>query len=287
MSQAPTMCENPCETCSKEGLPLLLTRYALMPSEAKAPKLTGKLDSPDLQKVPLGSTSHYGLRLLRSGYVYVFDEKRNHWDEYFVTTDGFLSKMPPRIRALKQQAKPATEFRCARNGAAPLAGVITIRNAKHAGKVWIAFSDVEWTDAVLAAHMSASYRQRHMKCVTVSGGKVAAQADTAPLAQLERVVPEFKLPKTQAQNSFGQWCPHPYNSRHGGAAALLQAAEKVRPGGGAAIVALHDPVGMATEIAALMEVRKTTFMNHKDVAKPRVAASTIASMEVRLSLIHI
>jgi len=84
--------------------------------------------------------------------VYVFDENRARWDEYFVTTDGFLSKMPIRVRALKMQHKPATEFRCARNGASPLAGVITIRNAKHAGKVWIGFSDVEWTDAVFVAH---------------------------------------------------------------------------------------------------------------------------------------
>ncbi len=279
MSQAPTMCENPCETCSKEGLPLLLTRYALLPSEAKAPKLAGQLDSPDLHKVPLGSTAHYGLRLLRSGYVYVFDEKRAHWDEYFVTTDGYLSKMPPRIRALKVQAKPRTEFQCARNGGAPLAGVITIRNAKHAGKVWIAFSDVEWTDAVFVAHQAEDHRKKHMKCITVAGGKLAAQPDTAPLEQLEQVLPEFKLPKVQALNSFGKWCPHAYNSRHGVAAALLQAANKVRPGGGAAIVALHDPVGLATEIAALMEVRKTTFMNHESVVTPRFAASSIASLE--------
>jgi hypothetical protein len=279
MSQAPSMCENPCETCAKEGLPLLLTRYALMPSEARAPKLAGQLNSPDLQKVPLGNTAHYGLRLLRSGYVYVFDEKRTHWDEYFVTTDGFLSKMPPRIRALKVQPKRKTEFQCARNGAAPLAGVITIRNAKHAGNVWIGFSDVEWTDAVFMAHQDAAHRAKHMQCVSVSGGKVTAQPGTAPLEQLEQVVPEFKLPKVQAQSSFGKWCPHTYNSRHGAAAALLQAANKVRPGGGAAVVALHDPVGLATEIAALMEVRKTTFMNHESVVTPRFAASSIASLE--------
>ncbi len=279
MSQAPSMCENPCETCAKEGLPLLLTRYALMPSEARAPKLAGQLDSTDLQKVPLGNTAHYGLRLLRSGYVYVFDEKRTHWDEYFVTTDGFLSKMPPRIRALKVQPKPKTEFQCARNGAAPLAGVITIRNAKHAGNVWIGFSDVEWTDAVFMAHQDAAHRAKHMQCVSVSGGKVAAQPGTAPLEQLEQVVPEFKLPMVQAQSSFGKWCPHAYNSRHGAAAALLQSADKVRPGGGAAIVALHDPVGLATEIAALMELRKTTFMNHESVVRPRFAASSIASLE--------
>ena len=66
------------------------------------------------------------------------------------------------------------------------------------------------------------------------------------------------------------------------ATALLQAADKIRPGGGAAIVALHDPVGLAMEIASLMEVRKVTFMNQEAVAKPRFAASTIASLETSI-----
>lgn len=278
MSAAPTMCDNPCETCAKEGLPILLTRYALMPSEIGAPRLAGHLDSPELRKVPLGNGAHYGLRLLRSGYVYVLDEKRNHWDEYFVTADGYLSKRPMRS-VIKIRQPVATEFRCARNGAAPMAGVITIRNAKHAGKVWIGFSDVEWTDAVFLAHQNADHRQRHMQCVTVSGGKVGAQPDTAPLAQVEQVVPEFKLEGRRAAEQFGSASPHAYNARHGDAAALLQAAEQVRPGGGAAIVALHDPVGLAMEIASLAELRKVTFMHHEAMAKPRLAAGTIASLE--------
>lgn len=280
MSVAPKMCQNPCETCAKEGLPLLLTRYALMPNEINAPKLAGNLDAADLKKVPLGNGAHYGLRLLRSGYVYVFDEKRNLWDEYFVTTDGFLTKMPPRIRALKVQPKPATEFSCARNGAAPLAGVITIRNAKHAGNIWIAFSDVEWTDQVFLDHMRDEHRRKHMKCVVVAGGKVAAQADTAPLEQVDKVLSEFK--EGVAGRHFDKWCPHRYNARQGRARHLLQAAETIRPGGGAVIVALHDPVGLAMEIASLMELRKVTFMNHESVAKPRFAASTIASLEASI-----
>lgn len=283
MSAAPALCQNPCETCAKEGLPLLLTRYALMPTEINAPKLTGNLDDADLKKVPLGSSAHYGLRLLRSGYVYVFDEKHNQWDEYFVTADGFLSKMPPRVCALKVQPKPATEFSCARNGAAPLAGVITIlapKRATAARNVWIAFSDVEWTDQVFADHMKSEHRQKHMKCIVVSGGKVAPQPDTAPLSQLEKVVPEFK--QGMSNQKFADWCPHRYNARQGKASALLKAVKEIRPGGGAAIVALHDPVGLAMEIASLMDVRKNTYMNQENVAKPRFAASTIASLEASL-----
>lgn len=282
MSSAPTMCANPCETCAKEGLPLLLTRYALMPSETKAPALSGQLAAPELDKVPLGNTAHYGLRLLRSGYVYVFDEKRSHWDEYFVTSDGYLSKLPPRVRALKVQAKPATEFKCARNGAAPLAGVITIQNPKHAGKVWLSFSDVEWTDAVMQKHMDASHRKLHMQAIVISGGKVAAQPHTAPIETVGQVVPEFKLNADLAGKQFGAWSPHAYNSRQPSLSAFTAAVKTVRPDGGAAIVAIHDPVGLAMEIASLMEVRKVTFMNHESVAKPRFAASSIASLETSI-----
>lgn len=114
----------------------------------------------------------------------------------------------------------------------------------------------------------------------VSGGKVAAQADTAPLKQIEEVGPEFKQGISNLQ--FAKWCLHLYNARQGSAAALLLAAEKIRPGGGAAIVAPHDPVGLAIEIASVMELRKVTFLDHESVAKPRFAASTITSLEASI-----
>lgn len=279
MSAIPPKCENPCETCAKEGLPLLLTRYALMPGETGAPRLSGTLDDPALHLVPLGQGAHYGLRLLRSGYVYVYDEARKHFDEYFVTADGFLSKMPPRIWALKQQHTPATEFRCARNGSAPMAGVITIRNPKHATRVWIAFSNAEWTKALFDQHQDAAHRARHMRCITINGGKVVPQLGTAPIEQLQQHVPEFKMEQIRASKAFAKFSPHPYNGRQHSTEALLQAVQQARPQGGAAIVALHDPTALLQEIAGLMELRKNTFINHDSVVKPRFAASTIASLE--------
>jgi hypothetical protein len=282
MSDKPKLCLNPCETCEKKGLPLLLARYALMPSEIKAPKLSGPLLAPELNAITLGEGAHYGVRLLRSGYAYVFDEARKHWDEYFVTADGFLTKMPVRVRAYKSLPKPATEFACARNGVAPLAGVITIHNPKHATNVWIAFSDAVWTDAVFMQHQDAAHRQKHMTSIAISDGKVAPQPRTAPIEQVAQWLPEFKLPKIKTQEQFGAWCPHIYNSRIDQLDSFTQAIKNTRPEGGAAIVALHDPVGLAMEIAALMELRKVTFMNHDSVVKPRMAANAIASLEFGL-----
>lgn len=198
------MCESPCETCKKEGLPLLLTRYAVHTTETKAPALSGKLGGAPLASIPLGDHAQYGLRLLRSGYVYVHDEARKHWDEYFVTADGFLTKLPPRPKT-GTRAAPATEFACARSGAAPLAGVVTIRNPKHATTIWIGFSDVEWTDDTLNRHNDAAYRQRHMQKVVISGGKVSPQPHTAPLEEVDSVVPEFKLDAGTVKKQVTPW----------------------------------------------------------------------------------
>ena len=307
MITAPKMCENPCETCAKKGLPLLLTRYALMPKETGAPVLSGKLKDPDLDKVPLGGHAHYGLRLLRSGYVYVFDEKHSLLDEYFVTQDGFLSKQPkrrlaaaPAVKAEQNSlapkavepialtpsfaetmqlgaSKPAPELRCARNGAAPMAGLITVSASANA--IWIAFSNVEWTSAVIVKHMDAAFRAKHMRKITVSGGKVLSQDGCEPIDEIKTHVTEYKMGQETAQKAFAKWCPHQYNGRQFAAEKLLKAIKSDRPEGGAAIVALHDPTGLVMEITGLMEFRKKAFFALESNSKPRFAASAILSLK--------
>ena len=272
------ICDTPCETCKKEGLPLLLTRYAVHTKETNAPQLSDRLGGGPLASIPLGSHAQYGLRLLRSGYVYVFDEARKQWDEYFVTADGFLTKLPPRPQT-GTRAAPATAFACARNGAAPLAGVITIRNPKHASSIWIGFSDVEWTADTLNRHNDAAYRQRHMQKIAISAGKVNPQPHTAPLEQVDNVVPEFKLDAATAKKHIESWSPFPYNSRVAQAKDFKAAVHQARPQGGAALVALFDPSGLVTELASLMECQKRTFMGHPDLQRAMSVSGTIASLE--------
>ena len=272
------MCSTPCETCKKEGLPLLLARYAVHTSETKAPTLTGKLGGAALDAIPLGSHAQYGLRLLRSGYVYVFDEARKHWDEYFVTSDGFLTKLPPRPKT-GTRAAPATNFACARSGAAPLAGVITIRNPKHATHIWIGFSDVEWTDETLGKHGDAAYRQRHMQKVTVSNGKVPPQAHTTPLENIDAVVPEFKLDANMIKKQIAPWSPFPFNSRVATVEDFKAAVHKARPQGGAAVVALFDPVAITAEIDALMTFRFKAFSVDPKRQRPLAVSQAIIQLE--------
>src|SRR5688500_18490764 len=145
MSTEPT-----CDLCNKQGLPLLLGRYAIAPIEAKAVPLSGSLSVKP--SISLGQYAHYTTRLLRSGFVYVYDEARKYWTGYFATRKGHLVRYDigkPLPLAL-QTTEP-----CSYAGHKEAAGFITITSPRQAGVVWIAFSDTQWTPAVLARHDSA------------------------------------------------------------------------------------------------------------------------------------
>jgi len=281
---AAKMCDKPCETCKKEGLPLLLTRYAVFPKEAQAPALSGNLHDAALAKIPLGDHAQYGLRLLRSGYLYVYDEARKNdavtkgWSEYFVTSDGFLSKLAPR-RKYSCRPDPATEFNCARNGAAPLAGVITIEKPKNAKAIWIGFSDVEWTDDTLSKHNDAGYRDRHMTKITITDGKVNPQPHTAPIEQVDTVVPEFILEGAPITKHMVPWAPFQFNRRRVQAQEFKAAVQAARPQGGAAIVALHDPAGISAELDALMTRRFNVFSDDPKRQRPLATSMAIQQLE--------
>ena len=76
-----------CEFCDKSGLPILPVRYAIASVEAGAPKTT-------VPQVPLGDkAAHYTRRLVRTGYVYLYDLARDTWECYFATTEGYFFKI--------------------------------------------------------------------------------------------------------------------------------------------------------------------------------------------------
>jgi hypothetical protein len=278
MSVKLKLCDNPCDTCDKKGLPILLTRYAIAPADSGAPQLKGTLGGAEINGVPLGAKAHYTLRLVRSGYVYVYDE-RGYWEEYAVTDDGIYIKLPPRVLALKQAPAPvAGTFACARNGAAPLAATMTVRNPKQAKALWVGYSDVQWTQTTFADHAKPEVRQRHMTRIVLSGGKVSPQAHAAVLDDLPSLVTEYALSPAQGERHFKAWNPFGYKARQSQTKALLDQVKVVRPQGGAAVVALYDPVGMAAELAALANHRLATFHATQQWAHPLAVSSAIEQL---------
>lgn len=141
------------DMCDKTpGLPIVPVRYAVAKKEAVAPELPNGFEVSE--PIDLGKDTHYALRLLRSGYLYVYNpnDDLEPWRGYIVTPQGYFCPFSEPIdkdgpkkldheKAVKEPCKP-TE-----NGT--IAQCITIPNAEKAEKnIRIAFSEVEWTHGV-------------------------------------------------------------------------------------------------------------------------------------------
>ncbi|QAU24427.1 hypothetical protein EO087_10850 [Dyella sp. M7H15-1] len=179
-----------CPFCDKQGLPILPVRYAVARTDlGNAPSLPPSFGQGVTDIALPGDIAKYTLRLLRPGFLYVYDEHRNEWSGYVVNAQSYLwefdiyAKTPPKVNN-------TIEFNAACRGKSDpyLARCITVKRAARATKVWLGFSDVAWTQAVLAKHASADYRQAHMQCIDIAawrGGDL--QAHVASFDALQRV----------------------------------------------------------------------------------------------------
>nr|WKF57900.1 hypothetical protein HUO10_002394 [Paraburkholderia busanensis] len=170
-----------CPFCDRSGLPILPLRYAVARTDlgGKAPDIVAPFDAGSVN-LPKDSAKHT-LRILRPGYLYVFDEVRGEWGGYVVNKQGLLYHFDVHAKTPPQVPDKAFNDACVRKADPYLARCITVKDAAHAGKIWLAFSDVMWTENVLAAHSEAAYRKRHMRCIDmadVRARKAAAHMDS-------------------------------------------------------------------------------------------------------------
>jgi hypothetical protein len=162
-----------CPLCHKEkGLPILLTRYAMAPSEANAPVVAKAGDFSVAVDAPLGKSADYTQRLLRSGYVYQYTESndgKREWKGYIVSEFGYLTpyKLPKATQKPALDGETGKEKPCysAKNGI--IAGCITLSNVEKMKTAWFAFSDAEWTDALLKWHENEANRKLNMRKLDV------------------------------------------------------------------------------------------------------------------------
>ncbi|KVP04554.1 T6SS effector BTH_I2691 family protein [Burkholderia stagnalis] len=282
--------ERKCGLCDKHGLLIMPVRYAIAPDTFGLPRLPASMTVEDAphgagkaapgsagkeakQDLTLGGGAHYTARLLRSGYLYVYDEKRDRMEAYWVTQDGYYFRFPSEtlVPDEARHAKP-----CNDNGHPELSGCIGIDNATDAGLVWLGFSDVQWTSAVIRAHRGRAgkaQRERHMRAFDAGawarrhptpqrngaspqpGTAPPNAAHTVPLTALAGTVAEY-APTSAAGKHPKRFQPPlapEFHLRSGLADKMLAACHRRSPGMTGAIVALDDPAGIAQDIAALLE----------------------------------
>ncbi|KAA3655469.1 MAG: hypothetical protein DWQ11_00775 [Proteobacteria bacterium] len=275
-----------CEFCEKRGLPILPGRFAVAPRGAGLPRASGKMLplGCEYSVIELGMHAHYTVRMLRSGYLYMYNEALGRWSGWFVTEGGYF--MPFEPRQCVDTAYLKGREPCSRQGHREISSCITISSPKLATNVWLAFSDVEWTPRVLDLHDDAGYRARHMQKLNIKAllqGKLPAGQPVEKLGKLAATVAEYA---EEASGRAMAFSPVPWQGRAGRAQDVIEAADVLNPGKGV-IIALDDPAGIARDLDALMQHELDAFMLRGDDRHELATHEAIASLEraVRTSAI--
>lgn len=309
-----------CPFCEKQGLPILPLRYAVARTDFDEERPDWKaLDLPSgagdgVTDIELpGESAKYTARLLRPGYLYVFNEARGEWKAYLVTKLGYLYEFD--IENVTPPDADDIEFSCFRTGEEFVARCITVPDARNATKLWLGFSPTAWTANVLARHRKQAYRERHMRVIDVQQWIVgnSAQAHTAEFTQLTAVVNEFAragverearpplptlrqardpdtgelqivtdMPEIEiwAYPAFS-FSPHEFHGFGHEAQGLMAWAERAAGslGASAMLVILDDPAAVTMELGALMAARLNEFLAQESLQRPLAISSLVASLE--------
>lgn len=269
-----------CEFCEKTGLAILPIRTAVMHPDSDAPTLPTDLrpvDGNAGKKIPLSGAAAYTGRTLRTGFLYVYDE-RGTWEKYWITLQGYLMKLPvgvPLNGAYTEGREP-----CNKTGHREIAACITIKAPKSAGRIWVGYSVAEWTPRMLQLNQDETYRSRHMRVFDVKKWMESRKAPHArTLDNVASIVAEYS-PKSKVE-TFA-FSPYGFNSRASTGDGLLHAAASSGPQPGAMLI-IDDPAGIAAEIGARTVELHGAFMAVADRSRKLGVSTAILSLQAAVA----
>lgn len=303
-----------CPNCITFGFPILLARYAVARADQEVRRPAPALVAPfgaGVQEIALpAGDAHYTLRLLRSGYVYAYNEARDEWLAWQVNEHGDLSAFDIRDAHPPPQSDDAPA-RCSRHGSTLFAKCIVVPDAAFGTALWLAFSTAPWTPRVWRRHRDATYRARTMRRIDVGqwAASTAAQPHVAALYQTLDQVAEFHaavadrpvphtpdltnlptvtvLPGVQAfEHSLCQPIHYGRAQIDLLSAQARLAARQVTPGHplavAPALVALDDPVGIIADLNQLAIARILEWENEPERQEKRQSAAAISALQAAI-----
>lgn len=307
-----------CNVCKRSGLPILPLRYALTRSDGydlagkpPGPEVQGSLIDDSLTSINLPDGQHYTLRLLRGGFLYVYNQLRGRWYGYVVTEQGYLIEYvdithaellavnpdtPQPIDAELQPPATEPEFACAANPEHAYPGhCIMIPNADRADTIYLAFSDAAWTKRVWKEHANnENSRRDSMRKISLAEWR----GGSAPYADKLENIGNYLAEAQYHFSHAGRHNNDPSSGQSGykgtafsfspfsfyGLKDRLQglqrwAKEQGEPlGMFPMIVGMEDPVGIAAELAEIMAARLKEQMSDPAQARPLAISSAIANI---------
>ncbi|WP_110707485.1 T6SS effector BTH_I2691 family protein [Salinicola sp. CR57] len=303
-----------CSFCGGGGLPILPVRYAVARSDdvsISAPGLPADLADDAISQIALAGDQHYTLRLLREGFLYVFNAARGRWQGYYVTDEGFLSRYidvtndellaldpdaPGPIDADIHAPVEDDEFPCRGNPEHVYPGrCITVPAAQDATELYLAFSDDRWTKRVWKEHAANTDGRRDaMRRLSLTQWKGGAADYTRPLSELGERVAEANFPWVQRQSSDtgGSAASQstevsalshslaPVNGIQDDVDGFIEWSQRqaepseMTP----ALCVLDDPAGVTSDLAALLAARENEFNEKEAIKRPLVTAGIVNAL---------
>lgn len=262
-----------CSFCDRVGLPILPVRYAVVDTHQAewSAGLPWTLARYAQTNFPLINRAQYVLRLMREGYLYLYDEARQRWQAWMITSDSRLCEFPPRGRPPTAQEDEHVESPCSVPANNLSALLLTIPDAQSAQTVYVAYSDHPWTSRMLddMASNQDGVRARAMQPFDVASWLASQSSESATSPEDVAVfVPEF------GGESLQQLCEgdcFPYLSAS--ARQLLDAEQLVERMnwivrntpelvGKGAMLAIEDPIGITASLNQFRNNAKQRLDNY-------------------------
>lgn len=242
-----------CKFCDRQGLLIYPVRYAVACPRGAAgiPGLSGNFQMVAApQEI---ATAKYCLRALRAGYLYTYDEKRRRLKAYVVTPQGHLNSfalehMPPSADAI--------HFSCVSRSEIVLSYCVDIAHTASdpASNLWIGWSNVVWTPALIKHIGDAAWRAGHMQCINVPRMLAGNAKHSAEFADHHKQIAHFAADDAALKKAF-EFSNTPIGSEK----KLREAATSIReifaikaPHNRGYIAAVNDPVGITNDLSELV-----------------------------------
>lgn len=251
-----------CGFCSRYGLPILPVRPGVMDSQDRLPHLPESF-TPDIASREYSS---YTGRLLREGYLHIYDEMIGRWQDYYVTDKGYYyplpgsGEIPPGLRNGEMKpcfSKPQDLAR------ASLITLPVMPPPMKNGVFWFGWSENKWTPAVRKMHEDPTVRRKVMQKFDMESWLNSGNGEAIiTLYQLTDVVAEYSPMAAFAEIKY--YSASGFQPKLNAGVQIINEAERLLPGKGAILV-LQDPVAVLQELSSLLSymINRDLYGNEK------------------------
>ncbi|AMP07658.1 T6SS effector BTH_I2691 family protein [Collimonas pratensis] len=242
-----------CEFCDRKGLLIYPVRYAIAcpAGAAGVPGLSGNFKI-DAAPQDIG-TAKYTLRAMRAGYLYTYDEKRGLLKAYMVMPKGHMWNFPVEQRPPRPEMVP---FQCVDTGEVVRAHCVDIAHtpADPATNLWIGWTSVIWTKALIKKVSDAAWRKKHMQCINVPAMLAGGAQHTAEFKANASKIAHFAADGAAMRKAFAFSNTNTFseNAQHLWASRIADIMAAQAPHNKGFIIAVNDPVGVTNDLSELV-----------------------------------